>query len=50
VWFVARPEPGEGVGRLVVSPEDMVELDAIEYLLQLPKLLLVCSHVEVMTV
>jgi hypothetical protein len=27
--FAARPKPGKGVGGLVVSPEDMVELKAV---------------------
>jgi hypothetical protein len=27
--FAARPEPGKGVSCLVVSPEDMVELEAV---------------------
>jgi hypothetical protein len=37
--FDARPELNKGVSCLVVSPEDMVELEAIEFLLQLPNLL-----------
>jgi hypothetical protein len=28
---VARPEPGNGVGCLVISLEDMVELEAVEF-------------------
>jgi hypothetical protein len=36
---VAQPEMGEGVGCLIVSPEDMVELEAVEFLHQLADLL-----------
>jgi hypothetical protein len=42
--FVVQSEPGEGVGCLVVSPEDVVHLEAIEFLLP------ICSHVGVTTV
>jgi hypothetical protein len=45
--FTAQPTPGEGVGYLIVSLEDMVELEAIELLLQLSNLLPICSHVGV---
>jgi hypothetical protein len=31
--FTARPEPGEDASYLIVSVEDMVELEAIEFLL-----------------
>jgi hypothetical protein len=48
--FVARPELGKGVDYLIVSPEDMVELEVIKFLLQLPNLLPVCSHSGAMTV
>jgi hypothetical protein len=41
---------GEGVGCLIVLPEDMVELETIELLLQLPNLLPVCHHAGVVTV
>jgi hypothetical protein len=47
---MTRPKPGEGVGYLIVSPEDMVEFETIVFLLQLPNLLLICSHVGVMIV
>jgi hypothetical protein len=50
VRFVARPELGEGVSYLIVSLEDMLELKVVKFLLQLPNLLLVCSHLGVMTV
>jgi hypothetical protein len=49
-WFTARPELVEGIGYLVVSPEDMVELKVVKFLLQLPNLLSVCSHAGVMIV
>jgi hypothetical protein len=35
-----------GCDNLIVLSEDMVELEAIEFLLQLPNLLPVCSHDE----
>jgi hypothetical protein len=47
---MAQFEQGEGVGCLVVSLEDMVELETIELLLQLPNLLPVCHYEGVMTV
>jgi hypothetical protein len=47
---MAQLEPGEGVGRLVVSLEDMVELEAVKLLLQLSNLLPLCSHAGVTTV
>jgi hypothetical protein len=49
-WFTARPELVKGIGYLVVSPEDMVELKVVKFLLQLPNLLSVCSHVGVVIV
>jgi hypothetical protein len=49
-WFVARSETDEGIGCLVVSPEDMVELESIELLLQLLNLLPLCCHARVATV
>jgi hypothetical protein len=42
--FVARPEPGKGVDCLIVSPEDMVELEVVEFVLP------ICSHAGVTTV
>jgi hypothetical protein len=48
--FTARFEPGEGVGYLVVSLEDMMELKTIELLFQLPNLPPVCHHAGVMEV
>jgi hypothetical protein len=47
---VARPKLGEGAGHLIFLSEDMVELEAVEFLLQLPNLLLVCVHARVMAV
>jgi hypothetical protein len=41
---------GEGVGCLIVLLEDMVELETIKLLLQLPNLLPVCHHAGVVTV
>jgi hypothetical protein len=49
-WFVAQPEPGEGIGRIIVSSEDMMELEAVELLLQPPNLLSVCRHAGVTVV
>jgi hypothetical protein len=43
-WLAAWPKPSEGVGCLIVSSEDMVELEAVELLLQVSNLLEVCSH------
>jgi hypothetical protein len=48
--FKAGPDLGEGVGCLIVSPEDMMKLEAIELLLQLPDLLSVCRHMGVTSV
>jgi hypothetical protein len=45
--FTARLELGEGVGRLVVLSKNMLELKAIDLLLQLSNLLPVCSHTGV---
>jgi hypothetical protein len=45
--FVARSEPGEGVSCLVLPQEDMVDVETIELLLQLPNLMSVCCHVGV---
>jgi hypothetical protein len=47
---VARLEPGEGIGCLVISPEDVVELKAIEFILQLPNIPPVCNHAGVVIV
>jgi hypothetical protein len=47
---MARPEPVKGVGCLVVSPEDMVKLEAVKFLLQLSYLLSVCIHAGVTTI
>jgi hypothetical protein len=49
-WFMAQSELGEGVGCLIVSLEDMMELKTIELLFQHPDLLLVCRHAGVMVV
>jgi hypothetical protein len=49
-WFRIQPKLGEGVGCLIVSLEDMVELEAIEFHLQLPNLLPIHSHAGVTTV
>jgi hypothetical protein len=49
-WLAAWPVTGEGVGCLVVSPEDMVELEGVKFLLQHPNLLPICSHAGVMIV
>jgi hypothetical protein len=49
-WLVAKPRPGEGVGRLIVSPEDMLKFKTIELLLKLCNLLSVCRHERVVTV
>jgi hypothetical protein len=35
-WFTTRPESSEGIDCLVVSPEDMMKLKIIEFLLQPP--------------
>jgi hypothetical protein len=48
--FVARPETGEGIGNLIVSSDDTMELETIELVLQLPNLLLVCHHEGVVAV
>jgi hypothetical protein len=45
-----NPNWGEGIGCLIVSPEDMVQLKDVKFLLQLSYLLPVCSHAGVMTV
>jgi hypothetical protein len=47
---MARPELGEGISCLVVSPVDMVELEAVKFLLQLSYFLPICSHVGVVIV
>jgi hypothetical protein len=43
-------QAGEGVGRFVVSSEDMMELEIIELFLQAPNLLSTCHDAGVMTV
>jgi hypothetical protein len=48
--FTARTEVGKGIGYLIVSSENMVELETIELFLQLPNLLPVCIHAGVVTV
>jgi hypothetical protein len=47
---MARSEPGRGISCLIVSLEDMVELETIKLLLQLPNLLPVSSHAGVAVV
>jgi hypothetical protein len=49
-WLTARPERSGGVGYLIFSTDDMVELDDIKFVFQLSYLLLVCNHVGVITV
>jgi hypothetical protein len=48
--FATWPELGQGVDCLIVSPEDMMKLETIELLLQLPNLLSVCHNVGVTAV
>jgi hypothetical protein len=48
-WFAARPKMSEGIGYLVVSLEDMMKLETVEFFLSPPYLLPVCRHVGVTT-
>jgi hypothetical protein len=47
---MARPEVGEGIGRFVVSLEDMMKFETIEILLELSYLLTICHHARVTAV
>jgi hypothetical protein len=49
-WFVARSEPSEGIGYLIVSSEDMKKLETIEFFLQPSYLMPVGRHAGVTTV
>jgi hypothetical protein len=46
---MARPMLAEGVGWLIVPPEDMMKFETIELLLKLSNLMLVCCHKRVVT-
>jgi hypothetical protein len=47
---VTRPKLCEGVGCLVVAPEDMMKFKTTELLLKLSYLLVVCCHVGIAVV
>jgi hypothetical protein len=47
VLSIDRPESSEGVWRLVVALEDVMEFEVIKFLLELSYLLAVCRHARV---
>jgi hypothetical protein len=48
--YSTRPESSEGVGCLIVVPEDMMKFKVVELLLELPYLLVVCRHAGITTI